>query len=534
MAKQLLFDTEARTRVLEGVRKIAGAVKTTLGPGGRNVILQKSFGNPVVTRDGVTVAKDIELEEPFENMGAKMVREVANKTNDTAGDGTSTATVLLEAIYSHGLRVVAAGAAPVLLQRGIEKAAAAVVAELQKVAVSIEGREQIEQVATVSANHDQAIGELLAQAVDKAGEDGVITVEEGKTVETTLEAVDGLQFDKGYVSPYFVTEAENLTCTLEDAVIIFFEKKLSSLRELVPVLEQVVQTGKPVLVVAEDIEGESLAALVINRLRGTLSACAVKAPGFGERRKAMMEDMAIVTGGQFLSEDLGTKLESVTIEHLGHARKVIVTKDKTTIVGGGGIKKDIAQRITQIRAQIEKSTSDYDREKLEERLAKISGGVAVIQVGGRTEPEMKERKLRVDDALHATRAAVEEGVVPGGGVALIRARAAIDSLKLEGDEAAGGRILFDALALPLKTIAQNAGENGSVVAATVEESSDPNFGYDARARQYGDMVALGILDPVKVVRLALQNAASRAGLMLTTDTMITDLKEKETAVGATA
>jgi chaperonin GroEL len=535
VAKQLLFDTDARQRVLQGVRKISGVVKTTLGPGGRNVILQKSFGAPVVTKDGVTVAKEIELEEPFENMGAKMVREVANKTNDLAGDGTTTASLLVEAIYSEGLKALASGAPPVLLQRGIEKATAAVAKALEETAIPVEGRSHIVQVATISANHDAEIGELLADAVEKAGKDGVITVEEGKGIETTLETVEGLQFDKGFISPYFITDAEQLKCVLEDVSILFFEKKLSSLRDLVPVLERIAQAGTPVLVVAEDVDGEALAALVINRLRGVLKACAVKAPGFGDRRKAMMEDMAVLTGGQFISEDTGIKLESVAQDHLGHAEKVIIEKDKTTIVGGSGDKKEIANRIAQIRALIEKSTSDYDREKLEERLAKLTGGVAVIQVGAKTETEMKERKFRVEDALNATRAAIEEGVVPGGGVALLRARAAIEDLDLSADERIGARILREALSLPLKTIASNSGENGSLAAAEVLESEDPAFGFDALNKKYGNMIEMGILDPLKVVRVSLQNAAGRAGLMLTTDTIITELKEKEkAAVGATA
>jgi len=535
VAKQMLFDAEARERVLHGVRKIANVVKATLGPGGRNVILQKSFGNPVVTRDGATVAKDIELEEPFENMGAKMVQEVANKTNDVAGDGTTTASVLVEAIYQTGLKALATGAAPVLLQRGIDKATAAVVERLESMATPVKGRAQIEQVATISANHDAAIGKLLADAVEKAGKDGVITVEEAKSVETVLESVDGMQFDKGFISPYFITDPDQLKCVLEDVQILFYEKKLSSLRDLVPVLERVAQQAKPFFVVAEDVDGEALAALVINRLRGVLKTCAVKAPGFGDRRKAMLEDMAILTGGTFISEDRGIKLENIDISHLGTAEKVIVEKDTTTIVGGAGDKKKIDERIAQIRTQIEKATSDYDREKLEERLAKLVGGVAVIKVGANTEAEMKERKFRVEDALNATRAAVEEGIVPGGGVALLRARQAIDALKLEGDEKIGARILEDALTLPLKTIATNAGQNGSLVASEVSEHEDANFGYDALNKQYGDMIEMGVLDPVKVVRVGLQNAASRAGLMLTMETVITELKDKDkTAIGATA
>jgi len=535
VAKQLLFDSEARQRILEGVKRIAGAVKATLGPGGRNVLLQKSFGNPVVTRDGVTVAKEIELEEPFENVGAKMVKEVASKTNDDAGDGTTTASVLVEAIYTEGLKALAAGAAPVLVQRGMEKAVQAVVDRLASMAMKVEGRKQIVQVATISANHEGAIGELLADAIEKAGKDGVITVEEGKGVETTLETVDGMQFDKGYISPYFITEVEHLKCTLEECRILFYEKKLSSLREFVPVLERIAQSGQPLLVVAEEVEGEALAALVINKLRGVLKACAVKAPGFGDRRKAMLEDMAVLTGGNFFSEDLGGKLENVTLDDLGSAAKVVIEKDKTTIIGGGGKKSEIAQRMTQIRAQIEKATSDYDREKLEERLAKLSGGVAVIQVGAKTETEMKERKFRVDDALNATRAAVDEGIVPGGGVALLRASTAIDELKLKGDEVLGARIVRAALSVPLKTIASNAGENGSLVAAEILENEDPHFGYDALGKKYCNLVKAGVIDPLKVVRIALQNAAGRASLMLTTMAVITELKEKEkAAVGALA
>ncbi|HLF93259.1 MAG TPA: chaperonin GroEL [Planctomycetota bacterium] len=534
MAKQILFDTEARQRVFEGVRKAAAVVKATLGPGGRNIILQKSFGKPVITRDGVTVAKEVELEEPFENMGAKMVKEVASKTNDVAGDGTTTASLLLEAIYAEGMKALAAGGAPVLLQRGIDKATAAVVAALEKMATPVAGK-QIEQVATLAANHDGEIGRMIANAIEKAGKQGVITVEEGKGVESTLETVDGLQFDKGFISPYFITDAEAMKCVLEDVSILLYEKKLSSLRELVPALEKVAQAGRPILVIAEDVDGEALAALVINRLRGILKACAVKAPGFGDRRKAMLEDMAILTGGTFLSEDTGTKLENVTLDHLGHAEKVIVEKDKTTIVGGSGKKSAIEQRIKQIKAQIEKATSDYDKEKLEERLAKLSGGVAVVKVGGKTESEMKERQFRVDDALHATRAAVEEGIVPGGGVALLRAREAVEKMKLEGDERIGAQILKDALALPLKTIVSNAGENGSLAVAEILDRKEKNFGYDALSKKYGDMVEMGILDPLKVVRVALQNAAGRAGLMLTMETVITELKEKEkAAVGATA
>jgi len=535
MAKQLMFENDARQRILKGVRQASGVVKVTLGPGGRNVILQKSFGSPVVTRDGVSVAKELELEEPFENLGAKMVKEVANKTNDDAGDGTTTASLLLEAIYSEGLKALAAGGAPVLLQRGIEKATQAVVKRLGEMAKPVSGRKDIVQVGTLSANHDREIGDMLADAIERAGKDGVITVEEAKGVDTTLETVDGLQFDKGFISPYFITEAERLRCVLEDVSILYYEKKLSSLRDLVPVLERVAHGGRPLLLVAEDVDGEALAALVINRLRGVLKCAAVKAPGFGERRKAMLEDMAILTGGTFISEDTGIKLENVTLEHLGRAGKVIIEKDKTTIVDGHGDKEKLEARIRQIRAQIEKATSDYDREKLEERLARLTGGVAVIKVGANTEAAMKEKKFRVEDALNATRAAVEEGIVPGGGVALLRARDAIAALGLEGDEGLGARLLERALALPLRTIAANAGENGSLVVAEVLESPETNFGYDALAKKYGDLVGMGIIDPVKVTRIALQNAASRAALMLLTDTAITDLDaKKKTAVGATA
>jgi len=535
VAKQILFDTEARQRVLEGVKKIADVVKATLGPGGRNVLLQKSFGAPVVTKDGVTVAKDIDLEEPFENMGAKMVREVAAKTNDKAGDGTTTASVLVEAIYAEGIRALATGAAPVNVKRGIEKATASVVERLKEMAVKIEGREPIVQVATISANQDRETGELIADAIEKSGSDGVITVEEGRGVETTLETVDGLQFDKGFISPYFITNPDQLKCELENVSILLYEKKLSSLRDLVPVLERIAQSGSPVLIVAEDVDGEALAALVVNRLRGTLAACAVKAPGFGERRKAMLEDLAILTGGTFVSEDQGLKLENIELSHLGTASKIVVDKESTTIVGGGGDKDAIETRIGQIRAQIDKATSDYDREKLEERLAKLAGGVAVIEVGAKTETEMKERKFRVEDALNATRAAVEEGIVPGGGVALARAREAVDLDAYEGDEKVGARILVNALIRPLKTIAENAGENGSLVASEILEQESVQFGYDALAKKYGDMFEMGVVDPVKVVRIALQHAAGRAGLMLTTDTVITDLKDKNsTAVGAIA
>ncbi len=537
MAKQYLYDAEARQRIAAGVTRLADAVRVTLGPAGRNVISQKSFGGPFVTRDGVTVAKEIELEDPFENMGAKLVTEAAQKTNDVAGDGTTTATILSESILREGLKAVAAGAAPIALKRGMDKAVQTVTARIAEMSKKVSSRDQKAAVATISSNHDRELGELLADAVDKVGKDGVITVEEGTSTDTVLEFVDGLQFDKGFLSPYFITDTKDLSCVLEDAYVLLHEKKLSNLRDLIPVLEGVAHSGRPLLIVAEDVEGECLAALVVNRLRGALKVCAVKAPGFGERRKAMLEDMAVLTGGRFISEDLGVKLESVTLDDLGTVKKVIVDKDTTTLSQGGGKKKDLQQRIDQIRAQIEKSTSDYDKEKLQERLAKLQGGVAVVKVGAPTETELKEKKYRVDDALNATRAAVEEGIVPGGGVALVRCIATLDELRVRGaDERMGVKIIRHALEAPMRQIAENAGEEGSVVVDEVLNgtgSKSLDWGWDAKGSEFVNMVQAGIIDPAKVVRSALQNASSIAGMMLTTETLITDLKAKdEAAVGA--
>jgi len=532
MSKQYLYDVDARTRIAVGAKKLADAVRVTLGPAGRNVIIQKSFGGPTVTRDGVTVAKEVELTDPFENMGAKLVTEASQKTNDVAGDGTTTATVLAEAIYREGLKSIASGANPTLVKRGIDKAVAVVVAALAGQAKKLENRKQTEAVARISANHDVEIGRLLAEAVEKVGKDGVITVEEGKTTATVLEYVGGLQFDKGYLSPYFITDVKDLTAVLEDALILVHEKKIANLREFIPLLEKVAHSGKQLLVIAEEVEGEALAALVVNRLRGVLKVCAVKAPGFGDRRKAMLEDIATLTGGTFISEDLGVKLENLTLEHLGRAKKVTITKDATTIVEGAGAKKDVDARVAQIRAQIEKSTSDYDKEKLQERLAKIQGGVAVVKVGGTTETELKEKKYRVDDALHATRAAVEEGIVPGGGVALVRCIGAVEAMKLSGDERSGADIVRRALEEPLRQIVRNSGVEGTVVLDDVR-AAEGDRGYDAKEGKMVSMYDAGIIDPVKVVRCALQNAASIAGLMLTTETLITDLKdEKKAAAGA--
>jgi len=527
MAKQYLYDTEARQRIAAGVKKLADAVKVTLGPAGRNVISQKSYGSPLVTRDGVTVAKEVELSDPFENMGAKLVTEAAQKTNDVAGDGTTSATVLAEAILREGLKAVAAGAAPIPLKRGIDAAVRAVTAHVAKQSRKVSTREQKAAVATISANHDSKIGNLLADAVEKVGKDGVITVEEGKSTETVLEFVDGMQFDKGFLSPYFITDAKELKCVLEDAYILLHEKKLSNLRELIPLLEQIAHSGKPLVIVSEDVEGECLAALVVNRLRGALKVCAVKAPGFGDRRKAMLEDIAILTGGRFISEDLGLKLESVKLTDLGQAKKIIVSKDFTTISEGGGKKKDIQARIDQIRAQVEKTTSDYDKEKLQERLAKLQGGVAVVKVGASTETELKEKKYRVEDALNATRAAVEEGIVPGGGVALLRAIDALDGLKVaDADEQMGVAIVRRALEAPLRQIAANAGEDGSVIVDEVRTAGGAK-GWDAKDHRFVNMFDAGIVDPAKVVRCGLQNAASIAGLLLSTETLITELKDKK-------
>ncbi len=525
-AKQLLFDEEARKALLRGVEKLSRAVKVTLGPKGRNVVLDKKFGSPTITKDGVTVAKEIELEDPWENMGAQMVREVASKTSDVAGDGTTTATVLAEAIYREGLRNVTAGANPMALQRGIQKAVEAAVEELKKISKKVKDRTEIAQVATISANGDKTIGNIIADAMDKVGKDGTITVEEAKSIETTLDVVEGMQFDKGYLSPYFVTNAETMECVLEDAYILVHEKKISSLKDLLPLLEKIAKVGKPLLIIAEEVEGEALATLVVNKLRGTLQCCAVKAPGFGDRRKAMCEDIAILTGGRFLSEDLGIKLENVQIDDLGRAKKIVVDKENTTIVEGAGKQSDVQGRINQIRKAIEETTSDYDREKLQERLAKLAGGVAVIHVGAATETEMKEKKARVEDALHATRAAVEEGIVPGGGVALIRCLPALNELKLKGDEAIGAEIVKRAIEEPLRQLANNAGEEGSLVVQEVKSRKGWE-GFDCEKLEYTDMGKAGIIDPTKVTRFALQNSSSIAGLLLTTEACVTEVPEKE-------
>src|SRR5213595_546822 len=528
-AKQLIFDEAARQSLLLGVEQLSRAVKATLGPKGRNVVIDKKFGSPTVTKDGVTVAKEIELEDPYENMGAQMVREVASKTSDAAGDGTTTATVLAEAIYREGLKFVTSGANPIGIQRGIQKAVDAAVAHLDKVAKKVKDKEEIKQVATVSANWDTQIGEIIADAMDKVGKDGTITVEEAKSIDTTLDVVEGMQFDKGYLSPYFVTNAETMECKLEEAYILNYEKKISSLKDLLPVLEKVAKVGKPLLIVAEDVEGEALATLVVNKLRGTINVCAVKAPGFGDRRKAMCEDIAILTGGKFISEDLGIKLESLGLDDLGRAKSIVVDKENTTIVEGHGKSSEIQGRVNQIRRQIEETTSDYDREKLQERLAKLAGGVAVINVGAATETEMKEKKARVEDALHATRAAVEEGIVPGGGVALLRALPAIENLKLaEADEQIGVDIIKRALEEPMRQLANNAGAEGALVVEEVRKRKG-NEGYDVATEQYTDLVKAGIVDPTKVTRSALQNAASIAGLLLTTEALVTEIPEKEKA-----
>ncbi len=526
--KQMIFDEEARHAVLRGVEKLSKAVKATLGPKGRNVVLDKKFGSPTITKDGVTVAKEIELECPFENMGAQLVREVASKTSDVAGDGTTTATVLTEAIFREGLRNVTAGANPTDLQRGIQKAVEAIVEELGNISKKVKDKSEIQQVATVSANWDRTIGEIIADAIEKVGKDGTVTVEEAKSIETTLEVVEGMQFDKGYLSPYFVTNAEDLEVQLENAYILLFEKKISSLKDLLPLLEKVAKTGRPLLIIAEEVEGEALATLVVNKLRGTLNICAVKAPGFGDRRKAMCEDIATLTGGRFITEDLGIKLENVTVDDLGKAKRVVVDKENTTIIEGDGKASDIKGRCEQIRRQIEETTSDYDREKLQERLAKLAGGVAVINVGAATETEMKEKKARVEDALHATRAAIEEGIVAGGGVALIRAQKAIAKLTLEGDEAIGAQIIYRAVEQPLKALATNAGVEGSVIVAKVKEAKGGE-GYNVATGKYEDLVKAGVVDPTKVTRSALQNAASIAGLLLTTECMVTEIPEKDKA-----
>ena len=526
-AKQLQFDESARHALLRGIEKLAKAVKATLGPSGRNVILDKKFGSPTITKDGVTVAKEIELEDPYENMGAQLVREVASKTSDIAGDGTTTATVLAESIYKEGLRNVTAGANPTSLQRGIMKAVDAVVEELKKISKKVSDSTEIAQVATVSANWDTKIGEIIADAMDKVGKDGTITVEEAKSIETTLEVVEGMQFDKGYLSPYFVTNAEAMEAVLENPYILIHEKKISSLKDMLPLLEKVAKGGRPLLIIAEDVEGEALATLVVNKLRGTLQVCAVKAPGFGDRRKAMLEDIAVLTGGRCITEDLGIKLENVKLDDLGRAKRITIDKENTTIVEGEGKQNDIQGRVNQIRRQIEETTSDYDREKLQERLAKLAGGVAVINVGAATETEMKEKKARVEDALHATRAAVEEGIVPGGGVAFIRAQKALDNVKnLEGDEKVGVQIVRRAIEEPTRQLADNAGQEGALIVQEVKARKG-NEGYDVATGQYTDLVKAGIVDPTKVSRTALQNAASISGLLLTTEAIVTELPEKE-------
>ena len=525
-AKQLIFGADARQHILNGVAKLSKAVKVTLGPAGRNVVLDKKFGSPTITKDGVTVAKEIELEDSYENMGAQMVREVASKTSEDAGDGTTTATVLAEAIYREGLKNVTAGINPMELKRGIDKAVESVKKDLVKLSKSVKDRKEISQVATISANSDSTIGEIIADAMEKVGKDGTITVEEAKGIETTLKVVEGMQFDKGYLSPYFMTDAETMEAVLEDCYILIHEKKISNLKDMLPLLEKVAKSGKPLLVIAEDVEGEALATLVVNKIRGTLACCAVKAPGFGDRRKAMLEDIAILTGGKCISEDLGIKLESLQLSDLGRAKRVTIDKEDTTIVEGEGKSSDIQGRVSQIRLQIDETTSDYDREKLQERLAKLAGGVAVINVGAATETEMKERKARVEDALHATRAAVEEGIVPGGGVALLRCAPALDRLKLDEEQMIGVQIVKRALEEPLRQLACNAGEEGSVVVQEVKKREGAQ-GYNVADNEYEDLFKAGIIDPTKVARTALQNAASIAGLMLTTEALITDAPEKE-------
>jgi chaperonin GroEL len=528
MAKQIIHGEQSRQALLRGVNLLADTVKITLGPRGRNVILDKKFGSPLITKDGVTVAKEIELKDGLENMGAQMVREVASKTSDIAGDGTTTATVLAQAIFREGVKNIAAGANPMGLKRGIEQAVKAAVEELKKLSKPVKG-DMISQVGAISANNDKTIGGIIAEAMKKVGKDGVITVEEAKSIETTLEVVEGMQFDRGYLSPYFVTDAERMEVVLNDCLILLQEKKISSMKDLLPVLEQIAKSGRPLLIIAEDIEGEALATLVVNKLRGTLSAAAVKAPGFGDRRKAMLEDIAVVTGGKVISEDLGIKLENVRLEDLGVAKKITIDKDNTTIIEGAGKHSDIEARVKQLRVQIEETTSDYDREKLQERLAKLVGGVAVIRVGAATETELKEKKARVEDAMHATRAAVEEGIVPGGGVALLRCVSAVEKLKLEGDEAIGSNILRRALEEPLRQIVNNSGYEGAVVLGKVRQSSEANFGFNAETEVYEDLVAAGVIDPTMVTRTALQNAASIAALLLTTEALISEIKEDQKA-----
>lgn len=528
MAKQLMFDDQARARMLAGVEKLANAVAVTMGPTGRNVIIDKSFGGPTVTKDGVTVAKEIELEDRFENMGAKLVVEVAQKTSDLAGDGTTTATVLARAIFKEGLRNIAAGSNPSAIRRGIDKAVDAAVDKLHQMAKPVSSRDEVANVGAISANNDMSIGSLLAQSLERVGKDGVITVEEGKTAETSVEYVDGMQFDKGYVSPYFINTPSDMSCTLESALVFMYDKKISNIRDLIPLLEKVSTSGQPLLIIAEDVDAEALTLLVVNKLRGTINVCAVKAPGFGDRRKAMLGDIAVLTGGTFISEDLGIQLEKVSLEHLGRAKKVVVDKNNTTIVEGGGDRKSIDQRVSQIRAQIEQTDSEYDKEKFQERLAKLAGGVAVISVGAETEADMKQKKARVEDALHATRAAVEEGILPGGGVALLRCTDAVSKIvsSLSGDEKTGADIILRALEAPLRQIADNAGIDGSVVADEVRQKP-LNMGYDANKGAYVDMLSAGIIDPVKVVRTALANAASISGLLLTTEALVTNLDKED-------
>jgi chaperonin GroEL len=533
MAKQIVTGENSRQAILRGVNILADAVKITLGPKGRNAVIEKKFGAPIITKDGVTVAKEIELQDPLENMGAQMVREVASKTSDVAGDGTTTATVLAQAIFREGARTVAAGASPMALKRGIDKAVEVAVGEIKRLSREVKG-DMIAQVGTISANRDKQVGSIIAEAMKKVGKDGVITVEESKTMETTLEVVEGMQFDRGYLSPYFVTDPERMECVLEDVYILIHEKKISSMKDLLPLLEQTAKMSKPLLIIAEDVEGEALATLVVNKLRGTLQCVAVKAPGFGDRRKAMLEDIAILTGGKAITEDLGIKLENMKLEDLGRAKKVTIDQDNTTIVAGAGKASEIEGRIKQLRVQVEETTSDYDKEKLQERLAKLVGGVAVIKVGAATETELKEKKARVEDAMHATRAAVEEGIVAGGGTALLRCLPALEKLKLHDDEASGVNIIKRALEEPIRQIAQNAGHEGALVVGRVRESKDENFGFDAETGEFGDMVKAGVIDPAKVTRLALQNAASIVSLMLTTEVLIADAKgeEKMAAVGA--
>src|SRR5579872_1305069 len=525
MAKQITYSDDSRQAILRGVNQLADAVKVTLGPRGRNVVLEKKFGGPTVTKDGVTVAKEVDLKDPLENMGAQMVREVASKTSDIAGDGTTTATILAQAIYREGIKAVTAGANPMAIKRGIDKAVEVAVEEVKKLSKSVSG-DMIAQVGSISANSDTTIGNIIAEAMKKVGKDGVITVEESKTMVTELQTVDGMQFDRGYLSPYFVSDPERMECVFEDPYVLIHDKKIANMKDLLPILEQIARAGKPLLVIAEEVEGEALATLVVNKLRGTLSACAVKAPGFGDRRKAMMEDISILTGGKAIMEETGIKLESIKLEDLGRAKRVTVDKDTTTIIDGAGSQKNIEGRIKQLRTQIEETTSDYDREKLQERLAKLAGGVSIIKVGAATETEMKEKKARVEDALHATRAAVEEGIVPGGGVALLRASAALKTLKLEGDEQFGVTIVRRACEEPVRQIVQNCGTEGAIVVEKVRLSEDPNFGFNASTEKYEDLVKSGVIDPTKVTRTALQNAASIASLMLTTEAMISAVVEE--------